>query len=99
MARHIRLSDLGLDKKACRKLRQRIRKVKARKIADRLRVVLYKAEGYSHKDIAGLLQIGINQVTKILKRYLEGGIEALLIDNYQGSKPKLTLEQQHLPWN
>ena len=76
MARHIRSSDLNLDKKACKKLRQRIRKIKDRKIVDRLRVVLYKAEGHSHKDIASLLQIGINQVTKILKRYLDGGIEA-----------------------
>lgn len=40
--------------------------------------------------------IGINQVTKILKCYLKGGLEELLIDNYQGSKPKLTQEQQHL---
>lgn len=96
MARHIRPSDLNLDKKTCKKLRRRIRKIKDRKIADRLRVVLYKAEGHSHKDIAGLLQIGINQVTKILNRYLEGGIEALLTDNYRGSKPKLTLERQHL---
>ena len=96
MSRHIRLSDLNLDKRARKKLRQQIRKTKDRKIADRLRVVLYKAEGHSHKGIADLLQIGINQVTKILKRYLEGGIEALLTDNYQGSKPKLTLEQQNL---
>ena len=55
MARHVRPSDLNLDKKARKKLRQRIREIKDRKIADRLRVVLYKAEGYSHKDIAGLL--------------------------------------------
>jgi transposase len=96
MARHIRSSDLNLDKKTCKKLRQRIRKTRDRKIADRLRVVLYKAEGYSHKGIAGLLQIGINQVTKILKCYLKSGLEELLTDNYQGSKPKLTPEQQHL---
>lgn len=96
MTRHIRPSDLNLDKQARKKLRQRIRKIKDRKIADRLRVVLYKAEGRSHKDIAGLLQIGINQVTKILNRYLEGDIESLCTDNYQGSKPKLTMEQQHL---
>jgi transposase len=96
MARHIRPADLNLGKKARKKLRQQIRKTKDRKIADRLRVVLYKAEGYSHKDIAGLLQIGINQVTKILQRYLAGGLEALLKDNYPGSQPKLTPEQQHL---
>lgn len=52
MARHIRSSDLNLDKKARKKLRQWIRKTKDRKIADRLRVVLYKAEGYSHKSLS-----------------------------------------------
>jgi len=96
MACHIRSSDLNLDRKARKKLRNRIRKTKDRKMADRLRVVLYKAEGYRHKDIAALLQMGINQVTKILRRYLEGGEEALLTDNYQGSQPNLTPEQQHL---
>jgi DNA-directed RNA polymerase specialized sigma24 family protein len=66
-------ADLNLDKKVRKRLRNRIRKTKDRKTADRLRVVLYKAEGYRHKDIAALLQMGINQVTKILRRYLEGG--------------------------
>jgi len=96
MARHIHAAEIDLDEKARRDLRGRIRKTKERKIADRLRVVLYRAEGYRHKDIAALLQIGINQVTQILRRYLAGGLEVLLTDNYQGSQPKLTPEQQYL---
>lgn len=94
MARHIRSADLNLDKTARQELVALIRKTKRRKFADRLRVVLFKADGYSNQEIATLLQMGINQVTKILRRYLEGDAEALLSDNYQGSQPKLTAEQQ-----
>jgi len=96
MARHIRSTDLDLDAAARKELVQLIRKTKKRKFADRLRVVLYKADGHTHQAIAALLQMGLNQVTKILRRYLAGGVEALLSDNYQGSQPKLTPEQQHL---
>lgn len=96
MARHIRSADLNLDAAARKELVQRIRKTKKRKFADRLRVVLYKADGHTHKEIAALLQMGLNQVTKILQRYLAGGVEVLLSDNYSGSQPKLTPEQQHL---
>ena len=96
MARHIRSADLNLDETTRQELVHLIRRTKRRKFADRLRAVLYKADGYSNKEIAALLQMGINQVTKILRRYLEGGIDALLSDNYQGSQPKLTDEQQHV---
>jgi transposase len=74
---------------------ERIRQTKERKLADRLRVVLYKADGHSHKFIAKLVQLGRNQVTKLLQRFNQGGVTALLQpDNYQGSQAKLTLEQQ-----
>ena len=95
MGRHIRSDMLKLDKKARQELRRQIRKTKNRKFADRLRVVLFKSEGYRHHQIAKLLQMGINQVTETLKRYLKGGLEALLKDNYQGSHPILTVEQQN----
>lgn len=96
MARHIRVAEMNRDEEAREDLRQLIRRTEKRKYADRLRVVLYKAEGYRHQDIAMLLQLGINQVTKILRRYLEDGVAGLLRDNYPGSQPRLTDEQQHL---
>jgi len=80
------------ERKALEKL---IRQTKERKRADRLRVILYKAAGHSHKFIAQLLQLGRNQITKLLSRYRQGGVQALLrADNYHGSSPKLTLAQQ-----
>jgi transposase len=83
-----------LNKDERKDLEKQIRQTKDRKKADRLRVILYKAEGHSNKFIAQLLQMGRNQVSKLLQRYREGGIDALLqADNYQGSKPKLSPEQ------
>jgi len=75
MGRQIR--NIELDKKHQRELRKMIRKAQDRRTADRLRVVLYKADGYTHQQIADLLQMGINQVTKVLNQYVAGGLEAL----------------------
>lgn len=86
-----------LTKEGRKDLEKQIRQTKNRKMADRLRVILYKADGYTNKVIAKLLQMGRNQITKLLQRYGRGGIEALLEpDNYQGSAPNLTEEQQQV---
>jgi transposase len=66
-----------------------------RKVADRLRVVLYKAEGQRNQAIAVLLQMSRTQVKKILSRYVCGGVPSLLTAaRYRGAAPKLTESQQ-----
>ena len=78
-----------------RELEEQIRQTKERKVADRMRVILYKAEGHSHKFIANLLQMGRNQVTHLLQGFNQGGLPALLQPNQAGgSTAKLTVEQQ-----
>jgi transposase len=90
----IRSQEIKLNEKERQALRKQIRKTKDRKTADRWRVILYKAEGYTHQHIAHMLQMGINQITKILKSYLDDGLEALHAPNkYKGSAPRLTSEQ------
>ena len=96
MSRQIRSDQIQLDKEARQALCKKIRQTKERKIADRLRVVLFKAGGWTHQEIAKLLQMGINKVTRILKRYGAGGLAALESDHYQGSTPRLTSEQQQI---
>ena len=76
MRRQIR--DIELDKKSRHEIRKRIHKAKDRRTADRLRVILYKAEGHTHEQIAHLLQMGINQVTNILNQYVDDGLESVL---------------------
>ena len=64
-------------------------------MADRLRVILYRAEGYALQSIAKLLQMSRNHVSKLLDRYRDGGLAAVLEpDQYPGSQPQLTQEQQ-----
>ena len=67
MSRQIR--QMALTKSEHKELRRRIRQATDRKTADRLRVILFKAEGYKHREIAYLLQMSINVVTKCLQRY------------------------------
>ena len=85
-----------LSKAERKQLCKRIRQTKERKIADRLRVVLFKAEGFRHQRIASLLHLSINTVTEYLQRYQQGGLEAVCATHYQGGSPRLTAEQQDL---
>lgn len=86
---------LSLDEQERQVLEDQIRTTPERKMADRLRVLLYRAEGYAIQFIAKLLQMGRNRVAEILQRYRDGGVAAVLCpDHYKGSQPKLTVEQQ-----
>lgn len=90
--RQIRQITLTEEKR--KELHKRIRQTKDRKMADRLRVVWLKAEGYKHHVIAHLLQMSINSVTKCLRRYLAGGLDAVCATKYQGKQARLTAGQQ-----
>ena len=63
---------INLSKEERKELEKQIRQTKSRKMADRLRVILYKADGHGNKFIAKLLQMGRNQVSKLLQRYRGG---------------------------
>jgi transposase len=71
-------TSINLTKEQQAELEKQIRQSKGRKEADRLRVVLYKAQKHSHKFIANLLQMGRNQVTHLLQQFNQGGWSALL---------------------
>lgn len=93
MAQHARIT---LAKEERAEIKRRIRAAKDRSIADRLRVVLYKADGRSHEEIAQLLQINsINTITNWLHTYLRGGLDALCsLNGGGGSEPHLSDAQQ-----
>jgi transposase len=42
--------------------------------------------GFTHDQIANLLQVSINVVTQCLQRYDADGLEAVCRTNYQGKK-------------
>ena len=89
----LQIRKLDLSKKELKELDKRIRLTKERKIADRLRVIKYKADGLKHEDIAYLLNIGINQVTEYLQRYQQGGIEAVCQSYYKVKQPCLSCDE------
>lgn len=90
------IREITLTKAERKELRKRIWQMKNRKAADRMRVILFKAEGFNHHQISELLQLHINTITHYLQRYKEGGIEAVCKTDYQGTTPRLTQEQQEL---
>lgn len=96
MSRRRQIRKITLTKEELKERRKRIRQAKDRKTADRLRVILLKAEGYKHHVIAHLLQMSINSVTTCLKRYLAGGLDAVCATKYQGKQARLTPEQQEI---
>jgi transposase len=96
MSHRSQIRQITFTKEERKEIRRRIGKAKDRKTADRLRVVLYKADGYKHHVIAHLLQMSINVVTQCLQRYLAGGLDALCSTNYQGKQARLTMEQQEI---
>ncbi len=94
MKRKAQVRQLTLTDEQCKELQQRLRQTKDRKTADRLRVILFKADGYKNHVIAHLLQMALNTVGECIKRYLAGGVDALCQTHYQGKQPRLTKEQQ-----
>jgi len=92
MGQHIRIT-LTSEQRA--DIEARIRATSDRAIADRLRAILYKADGYSHQEIAYLLQLkSINTVTNWLRIYDQQGLEALCTLHHIGSEPRLDEEQR-----
>jgi len=93
MANHARIT-LTKDERA--EIKRRIRAAKDRTVADRLRVILYKADGRSHEEIAQLLQVNsINTITNWLHTYLRGGLDALCSPSGGGgSEPHIDETQQ-----
>lgn len=87
--------EVKLSENERKELIKQIRAQPERRLADRLRVILYKAEGQENQTIARWLQMGRKQVGKLLERYRAGGIAALLQEGeYKGSQAKLNAEQQ-----
>jgi len=88
------IRQITLTKAERKRLLRSIRRAKDRKTADRLRVIWFKAEGFTHQEIANLLQMSINVVTQCVQRYLAGGLDAVCSTHYQGGQPRLTVEHQ-----
>jgi len=92
MGEHIRIT---LTPEQHAEIEERIRATSDRRLADRLRTILYKGQEYSNQQIASLLQIkSPNTATNTLRLYVEQGLDALCTFHYVGSEPHLTEAQR-----
>jgi transposase len=67
-----------------------LRKEDKRKYADRFRVILLLDEGRTYKSIAEYLFLDEGSIANYRRRYKEGGIMALIIDDYGGRRCQLS---------
>lgn len=87
--------EIKLSASERKSLIKQIQNEPERRFADRLRVILSKANGQANQAIAKQLQMGRKQVGKILRQYSQGGISALRQKGERsGSQAKLNHEQQ-----
>lgn len=67
-----------------------LRKEDKRKYADRFRVILLLDEGQTYKNIAKFLFLDEGTIANYRRRYKEGGIMGLIIDDYSGRRCELS---------
>ena len=67
---------------------------KERRVADRIKCILLLDANWSYKDIAEALLLDDSTVRAWSERYRWGGLDALILDDYQGSACKLSYKQE-----
>lgn len=71
-------------------LEEDLRREDVKKYADRIRVILLLARGWSPTKIAEALFLDPSTIHRYRASYLEGGLEQLIYDGFMGRKSKLT---------
>ena len=74
-------------------LEQLHRSLRDKRQADRVKAVIALSKGWSAAQIAEILLFDEKTSRQYFDRYQEGGIQALLEDNYAGAEPKLDEHQ------
>jgi transposase len=79
-----------LDPEQRKELLSELRKEDKRKFADRFRVILLLDEGKTYKSIAEYLFLDEGTIANYRRRYKEGGIMGLIVDDYSGRRSCLS---------
>jgi len=79
-----------LDKKQRQELLDELNIERSRRYADRIRVILLLDQEWTYKKIAEALFIDEGTIANYKKRYREGGLEGLILDNYCTRRAKLS---------
>ena len=87
------MRDYELSIKEIAELEQLHRSLRDKRQADRVKAVIALSKGWSAAQIAEILLFDEKTSRQYFDRYQEGGIQALLEDNYAGAEPKLDEHQ------
>ena len=89
------MKDYSLSREKIAELEKRHRSLRDKRQADRVKAVIALSRGWSAAQIAEILLFDEKTSRKYFERYQQGGIQALLDDNYSGSAPKLDAHQMN----
>jgi len=78
-----------LDQNQRQELLDELKVERSRRYADRIRVILLLDEGQTYKNISHFLFLDEGTIANYKKRYREGGIEGLILDDYCTKRTKL----------
>ena len=87
------MRDYTLSKDKIAELKRLHRSLRDKRQADRVKAVIALSEGWSAADIAKILLFDEKTTRLYFDCYQQGGVEALLEDNYSGAEPKLDEHQ------
>ena len=87
------MRDYELSTKEIAELERIHRSLRDKRQADRVKTVIALSKGWSAAQIAEILLFDEKTSRQYFDRYQQGGIKALLDDNYSGAEPKLDEHQ------
>ena len=87
------MRDYELSNKEIVKLEETHRSLRDKRQADRVKAVIALSKGWPTAQIAEILLFDEKTSRHYFDRYQQGGLEALLDDNYSGADPKLDEHQ------
>jgi transposase len=79
-----------LDKIQRQELLDELKVERSRRYAERIKVILLLDEGQTYKNISHFLFLDEGTIANYKKRYREGGLEGLIMDDYKTRRTKLT---------
>jgi transposase len=85
-----------LTKEQKKELLIELRKEDKRRYADRIRVILLLDKGWTYNKIAEALFLDEGTIANYRRRYKEGGLEGLIIDDYSGRRSFLNEKEQQI---
>ena len=87
-------NKMDVSREEAAKIKAYRKAVKDKNTDRRLYAVQLRGEGKRNKDIAEMLEADPRLVSKWVRQFRQGGIEALVPTNKGGRPPKLTFEEE-----